>query len=212
MIRRLILPCVALTLFFTVSSVANATVLTTPVAGAPVTAGAVSGTVLADFTQSFNFGVGDAGSVEAAAVASTVNPFGSGDISFVFQVTVTGGLVEHLTDGNLSGALIDVEQAPSVTLAGTTFTTGTVSSTGADRLVDSTVSFDFANGIFPGQTSYVLIINTNSTVFSGGVLGVIDAGAQQLEGFSVTPEPASMTLALAGLPLLAVGRWLRRRK
>lgn len=193
------------------TSSAGATVLTPPVSLAPVTIGTVSGSVLADFTQTFNFGVGDTGSVEAAAVASTVNPFGSGDISFVFQFSVTGGLIEHLTDGSLLNALVDVEQAPSVTLAGTTFTTGTVLATSASRLTSDTVSFNFADGVFPGQTSYVLILNTNSTSFSPGVLGMIDAGAQQLTGFSVVPEPASATLLLAGLPFLAFGRWRRRK-
>jgi len=197
------------------TTVASATALSPGQSGVAV--GPEGGTyvLLYSSTQSFNF-AGNAGSVVADVVNWGGSPFGAGDISFFFQVTVTAGHVDHLSDGNLAGAgvLIDVGQTGNV--SGANLVTGNAPAQSADMSLDgSTVEFDFpgANAITSASgPSYLVIINTNQTTWSFGSLGLIDDGRDTLQGFGVAPEPASMALALAGLPCLAIGRWLKRRK
>lgn len=207
----------ALAALLTAVPVASATLLAP---GAAVVPGLEAGTFTAlasTGVQAFNDSAGMTGIAEAQAGNFTGNPFGANKITFVFQVKDTTGQVEHLTDKSLAGAgvLIDVGIQASL-LPGFA---GPVSKfpNDAQLSVDgSIVAFDFtpppSNALFPGETSYLLIVNTNQTSFSPGSMGVIDGGGVTLAGYSLTPEPASIAIALAGLPCLALGRWLRRKR
>src|ERR1700751_1187750 len=59
----------------------------------------------------FSFG-GDTGSVQEEVGNWGNNPFGSNDVSFVYQIQVTGGHINNLTTGvfNIPGISIDVQQ------------------------------------------------------------------------------------------------------
>ena len=84
--------------------------------------------------------------------------------------------------------------------------------------VGSTVGFNFSgttvgsNAVEPGETTVLLLVRTNATTYTSGLMSVIDGATLTRPAFSpaIAPEPASM--ALFGLGLLAAGARLRRRK
>jgi hypothetical protein len=190
-------------------SAAHATLLPP---GATVTPVAESGT----FTQLATTGpltvsfATTMGKLQASVGTFTGNPFGSSDMTFIFQVKLdTGsGLVEHLTGASFTSFQTDVGFMASGPLG-----TGTVAPTGANRAFDgSVVKFDFVPGLSGGQLSETLIINTDAPSFGKGTIGLIDGSAQGFDGFQPTPEPG--TLLLLGGTALGVGAaaaWRRRK-
>lgn len=162
----------------------------------------------------FSFG-GNTGTVEEAVGNYAGNPFGASDITFVYQIAVTGGNIMTLTSGSyaIPGISIDVLQFDGEldgNFPGPTYTkavNATLTSSG------TTLGFGFTppNGLTPGDTSYILIINTNLTNYEPGVFSLQDDETGNFNGFvpSAIPEPS--TLSLLGTGLLAAGAGLRRR-
>lgn len=183
--------------------------------GGTVTPNATSltGLILADSVKPFSF-AGDTGTMEESVVQSTSgNPFGAGDLSFLFQVSVSTGVVEHLTDTSFAGFSTDAMY--DATAGGASYVNGNDAPTEADRAVDgSVVSFDFPGAAGITSTtgpSYTLIINTNALFYQPGTVGLIDGGGETLPGYEpAVPEPATAMVALVGLPLLARRRSMRR--
>lgn len=180
----------------------------------PVVSG--SGDIIASTGAiAFSFGsVPDAGTVQEVVSNNwSGNPFGAGDLSFFYQITVTSGNIVNLTSGSyaIPGLLLDVSQADE-TIPG--FPTPTTAAVNASLTSNSTtLGFGFAqpNGLTPGDTSYVLIINTNMTNYQPGVFSLQDDETQNFNGFipAATPEPGS--LALLGTGLLGVAGVARRK-
>ncbi len=177
--------------------------------------GDASGALLAD-TGLLHFSLidGTSGTVRELVVADTLNPYGSGDLSFIYQVTVNSNSphqVEHLTGADYSTWLTDVSQA---TPHSPLITSGSVGAASANRSVDgSTVSFNFT-GLTAGQGSLALIIRTNSTVFTRGTIGVIDGAAESFFGYQPGPEPSSIVLfagAFIGLGVVGLRRRMKAR-
>ena len=184
--------------------------------GSIVTPEVVTGfaSVIADTgVINFNFG-GDVGTVEEVVVNNfTANPYGASDISFIYQISVTGGHIDNLTSESFAipGISIDVAQSPQGIFGPPIPTTEAVS---ADLTSDgTTLGFGFTqpDGLTPGDTSYLLIVNTNLTSFEGGLFSLQDGQTQNFVGYVPTATPEPSTLSLLGTGLLAAGAGLRRK-
>jgi hypothetical protein len=139
------------------------------------------------------------------------NPFGAGDLTFVYQVTLTGGqsspgvpaILERVTgSGYISAFLTD---------AGYNQSDAQVIPASASRSAPDIVSFNFVPPIGVGQTSALLIVNTNALAFTASTMTVQDGLTANLSGFSpAVPEPSSVVMMGMGAVALC-GVALRRR-
>lgn len=94
---------------------------------------------------------------------------------------------------------------------GTAFPTGTIVPGLVDRNTADTVGFQFAStpdssAIAPGQTSTVLVVETNAIRFTSGFASVIDGGATNVASFEPTAVPEPATEWLLGLGLIGLAR------
>jgi hypothetical protein len=148
------------------------------------------------------------------------NPFGAADLTFVYQVSLTGG-------SNNSGTPPILERVTGAgydtifsTDAGYNTASGTVAPNTVDRSSNgNVVGFNFVSpgqNIGVGQASYLLIVATNATNFNAQSMSLQDGVAVSANAFgpavaAVIPEPT--TMVLAGLGSLGfAGYGLRRRK
>jgi len=136
------------------------------------------------------------------------NTFCSGCLDFVYQFTDNGpGINERYTGYSFAGFLVDVGYDPS---------TGTLAPSTVDRSTNgAVVGFNYigTDEIVSGQTTPLLIIETNATLFVPGLVSAQDGSAGTGAGFSPavpTPEPATLSLFASGL--LLAGGFLRRRR
>jgi hypothetical protein len=167
---------------------------------------------------SYSFGSGNTGTVREQVWRDTANPNGSGDLSFVYQVTVTGNDIQHLNGGGYDSFLTDVAQSPTDPNAGAPpLGMGTVAAASVDRLTASTVEWNFNPVVGVGSTGYELIVRTNATTFGPGFIGLIDAGSSPtitgLAPAPPVPEPASVLVFASVLASLGCAAgWRRWRK
>jgi hypothetical protein len=201
------------------------TALPTPPPTLPYSPTSVSNTITEQFTTPGSGGVGQVtGTVTEQVVVDKNNP---GGLDFVYQFTVTSTNPANSGDGVSN--LIGQSFATPVTVdASQVDTSGIGSQVASDYVhrssgLGSTVTFNFGalggTTVGVGQTSDLLIVRTNATLYTTGTtdIGLTDGGTVNVHGFHplvATPEPASLALfgtCFAGLGLIGVGRFLRRK-
>jgi hypothetical protein len=157
-------------------------------------------------TLSFNLGDGTTGTLQEQVGTLSTNPHGG--LTFTFQFTVNSGLVEHMSSSSFTNFLTDV--------ANDNTAPGTVAPATANRSGNSDGGrvVEFNGEWIAGQTSAILMINTDAKSFTAGTIGLIDGGGTTLAGFApvaLVPEPGS--LFLLGGTILGLGgaaAWRRR--
>jgi len=122
---------------------------------------------------------------------------GSSNISFLYQFQVSSGFIDQFASSSFNGFTTNV-------LAATTGPLGTGSApSSTDTVVRTSGVIDVNFDITAGMTSYAVLISTNATQFSPGLLSVQDGGSENIAGFQPTPEFGSSTLM--GLMLVGFG-------
>jgi hypothetical protein len=170
----------------------------TPLApGTTVTPGfqSTSGFVVLSDTgaQPFNLGDGTTGTLDAQVGTLSTNPIPGGGLTFIYQVTVSSGLVEHVSGSSFANFTADVafdDSAP-----------GTVRPMTVDRGPTGRV-IEFNGEWIQGQTSAILIVNTDAKNFTSGTIGIIDGGGATLVGFSPLANVSGANLSPAAWLLL----------
>ena len=150
-----------------------------------------------------------------AVYADPTNPFGAGDLDFVYQVqnfAVSPDAIARLTAINFTGFQTDVGfTAIGSAIPGGLFVDGTQ----APQLVGRALSGDVTSFIYeglapstfvPGSISTALIIETNATMFAPGKFNVIDGGVSTVDAFQpLAAVPDSGTTAtLLGLGVIGL--------
>ena len=161
--------------------------------------------------------------VVSAVYSDPSNPFGAGNLDFIYQVTSVSGndFIGRVTAGVFSGFMTDVGfTATGSALPGGLFVDGTqapqlVSRSATVPNNGATVGFIYnalAPSTFaPGTTSTALIIQTDATNFKAGNVNLIDDVVGSTAAFEpATPVPLPGTfllllLGVAGLAVLGLG-------
>ncbi len=148
----------------------------------------------------------------AAVYSDPDNTFCTDCLDFVYQVTNEAGSTDgigRVTAFNFTGFDVDAGFSPTAPgSGGGSFVDGTDAPGLVDRLTADTVGFQFASSptapIAPGDTSNILIIETNATSYTTGIASAIDGGVASFNAYepTVVPEP-SLGLAL-GLGMVAL--------
>ena len=182
----------------------------------PVPTEDYSGTLTNVFGNTYDFANGaDTGTFAEIVVKDDLNPFGAGDLTFVYQVHVSTGDIGRLTGSGYAGILTDVAQHSGHSIS--LLSTGTHGADLADRSGDGVVvGFDFVPSILPEpaptdsttDTSLALLIRTNATSIKEGKIGLIDSGGvTEFPAFApespAVPQPLP-SAAWGGLGLLLV--------
>lgn len=189
------------------ASLASATVLAPGSSGAPDPFTNAGWTLLATTgVQALSSGTFTANAT-SWVYSDANNTFCAGCLDFVYLVTRTGGSdpIERITAGSFAGYLVD---------AGVVTTSPGQTPISVDRSANGAViGFNYQNAanLTDGQSTQLLVIQTNSTTFAPGLLSVQDQLSANGVGFQPTPEPVSMSLFGGGLALVGIAR-LRRKK
>ena len=149
------------------------------------------------------------GTIDESVFEDTANTFGSGDLTWIIQVTndaSSSDAIARVTAGNFATFLTDV---------------GDNGDANAPSLVDRdtpghTIGFSFASlgGLLAGETSDLLTIDTNAVRFTTGTLAVINSQTSDLNGFapSAVPEPSTWAMMMLGFAGLGFAGYRKSRK
>jgi hypothetical protein len=181
----------------------------TPTALNPAT-GAILASVSAPFSSA-----GFAGTLTSAVVQN------GSTLDFYYQVANSANSLSSLgreTNFNFTGFNTSVFFRTDNAGGAAGFVAGTETPDTADRDNFGVVGFNFLQGtagaasgkIDPGETSSILVVRTDATLFAPGTSSVINGGAASVATFMpVIPEPATIGLLGAATSLVMLNR--RRR-
>jgi len=231
MIVRSLAVCAAALGLALASAQAHANLLVPGASGIPpdvfATSPLVGTTILADTgvqTQTASSGLATTTANGEAWVVKgySENPFGAGDLTFVYQVKLVSGvdsdgftpaIIERLTMASFGSFLTD---AGSFLQAIGQKVPLTMDRSGAGSF-GNIIGVNFpspVDNLNVGDTTALIIINTNATGYTAGTFTAQDGLTVNFVGFSptVAPEPATMAMALSAVPFLGLAAWRRRRK
>ncbi len=189
---------------------AQAIVLDPGMSGSPDLLNLGAGSTLVANTGSLSFSNSAfSGTIDEWVYKDTANSFGSGDLTWIIQVVNSANssdAMARVTAGNFATFMTDV---------------GDDGGANAPSLVDRdtpghTIGFSWAptGGLLAGQTSDLLMIDTNASRFTTGTLAVIDSQTSDLNGYepSAVPEAPSWAMMLLGFAGLGVAGYRGSRK
>ena len=164
------------------------------------------------------------GTEETAVFLDPTNVLCAGCLDFMYQVSnnpSSTDSIARLTAINFTGFSTDVGFITNGSaLPGGLFVTGTATPGLADRNSAGDVvgfTFDYPvvlDEVGPGETSLVLVIETNAKNIAAGHDNLIDGGVTTLSAFEPTaavPEPASWALMIAGVGAVGLSLRVARR-
>ncbi len=208
-----------MTKFFKTSQILLALVWLTLIAASPLARASIlgngqtgppsflipNGTTLASETETITT-ITFSATYTTSVISDLNNTFCSGCLDFTYTFTNNGpDVLEHFTGYDFAGFMVDAGFNP--TTAGNAPLDVYRASTGA------VVGFDYTgvDDVKPGQTTPMLIIETNARSFTTGYATAQDGNAGYNFAYapaSTVPEPSS--LGLIGGGLLVLGGFLRR--
>ena len=193
------------------ASLASATVLTPGSSGAPDPFSNAGWTLLTTTgSQALSSGTFTANAT-SWVYSDSANTFCAGCLDFVYMVARTGGNdpIERITTGSFAGYSVD---------AGVVTSSPGFAPLSVDRSADGgVVGFNYQNAanLTGTESTQLLVIQTNATSFTAGLMSVQDRLSANGVGFqpsAAAPEPVSMSLLGGGLALIGLGRWRRNNK
>jgi len=149
------------------------------------------------------------GLLDSKVYTDPTNPFGAGDLDFVYQFSNDNNLnndnILHFSATSFLGYLTNADFA-----AGTGTPTDFPTTVERDSVGD-TLDFNFplSSAVYPGTTSADLVVQTNAKTFQIGIASLQDGGNVSLPAPAPLSVPEPTTIAIAGFGLCALG--MRRR-
>ncbi len=157
-------------------------------------------------------------SVDLGTYTSWVVREASGKLDFLYQFTAnsqSSTSIERLTMYNFTGYTTNVGYVASSGSNCGPGSSNIAPTSASSNTAGSVISFNFSgsNAVEPGQCSDILIIRTNATSYTSGLLSLQDGSTATVACYApkVVPEPTALALSgVAGVCMLGYAR--RRRQ